>query len=67
MTSTDITVVCGEHYRVEGTTKEVEERIVAASRGSIMELVWFTETPSGQRVAINPEHVVALRPGEEET
>jgi hypothetical protein len=67
MASTDITVVCGERYRVQGTTKEVEERIVAASRGSIMELVWFTEAPSGQPLAINPEHVVALRPGGEET
>jgi hypothetical protein len=67
MASTDITVVSGEHYRVEGTTKEVEVRIVAASRGSIMELVWFKETPGGQPLAINPEHVVALRPGAEET
>jgi len=67
MATTEITVITGERYRVEGSTKEAEERIVAASRGSIMELVWFKETPSGQPLAINPEHVVALRPGAEET
>ena len=35
--------------------------IVAAARGSIMELAWVVEAESGQRVGVNPEHVVTLR------
>ena len=41
--------------------KAVEERILDAARGSLLELVWFAETESGRPVALNPEHVVLLR------
>jgi hypothetical protein len=47
--------------QVEGDPKDVEARILAAARGSIMELAWLTEAGSGQQVAINPEHVLMLR------
>jgi hypothetical protein len=64
--STRITVASGETFHVQGTTKEVEASIVAAARGSIMELVWLTDLDSTQSIAINPEYVVALRPGSEQ-
>jgi len=51
----------GGPLRVEGTTKEVETRIVSAARGSIMEFVWLTDASTGEPVAVNPERVVALR------
>jgi hypothetical protein len=53
----------GERYEVEGSPKDVESAIVAASRGSILQLAWMTEADSGRTIAINPLHVVALEPG----
>ena len=57
----ELTLTTGERIRVAGSLGEVEAMIVAAARGSIMELAWVVEAESGQRVGINPEHVVTLR------
>ena len=54
-------MVSGTCCRVDGEPKAVEERILDAARGSLLELVWFAETESGRPVALNPEHVVLLR------
>ena len=59
--STEITLVDGGRYRVEGDAKAVERSILDAARGSIMEFAWFTEVTSGERVGINPDCVVMLR------
>ena len=58
---TEIMLVGGDRLRVEGDAQRVEATILAAARGSIMELAWMTEVDSGQRVGINPEHVLMLR------
>jgi hypothetical protein len=60
-TTTEITVVGGERYRVEGDAKDVERLILNAARGSIMELAWMVETRTRERIGINPECVVMLR------
>jgi hypothetical protein len=60
---TEITIDGGERHRVEGTVKEVEQLILDAARGSIMEFAWFTEVRTGETLGINPEHVVMLRAG----
>jgi hypothetical protein len=59
--TTEITIVTGERYHVVGDAKAVERAILDAARGSIMELAWFAEPDSGERVGINPEYVVMLR------
>lgn len=59
--TTEITLVEGSRYRVEGEAKAVEGSILDAARGSIMELAWFTEVESGEQLGINPECVVMLR------
>jgi hypothetical protein len=59
--TTEITVVTGDRYRVEGDAKDVERRIVDAARGSIMELAWLADADTGERIGINPESVVSLR------
>jgi hypothetical protein len=59
--TTEITVLGGDRYRVEGTTEEVERAILNADRGSIMEFAWLVEVDTGERVGINPECVVMLR------
>lgn len=60
-TTTQIIVVTGDHYRVNGDVKHVERVILDAARGSIMQLAWFTEAETQHDLAVNPEHVVALR------
>ena len=58
---TEITVVGGERYRVEGNIKDVAQLILDAARGSIMELAWLTDVETGGSLGLNPESVVTLR------
>jgi hypothetical protein len=58
---TEITVIGGDRYRVEGDAKDVERRILDAARGSLMELAWLVEAETGVRLGVNPECVVILR------
>jgi hypothetical protein len=57
----EITLTGGERVRVDGDARAVESAILAAARGSIMELAWMIDAESGQRVGVNPEHVLTLR------
>ncbi len=59
--STEVVLVGGIRCCVDGRAEDVESQILDAARGSLLELVWFTEKESGQRVALNPEHVVLVR------
>ncbi len=58
---TEIALVSGACYRVEGKAEDVEHQILDAARGSLLEFVWLTEVESGQRIALNPAHVALLR------
>jgi hypothetical protein len=58
---TEIAVATGERYQVRGSPEEVESVILAAARGSIMQLAWLTDADSGQALAVNPAHLVTLR------
>ena len=58
--TTQILVVTGDRYHVEGDVKHVERIILDAARGSIMQLAWFTELETRTDLAVNPEHVVVL-------
>ena len=57
----EITLTGGERVRVDGDARAVESAILAAARGSIMELAWMIDAETGQRVGVNPEHVLTLR------
>jgi hypothetical protein len=59
--TTEIILVTGDRYYVDGEAKSVERIILDAARGSIMQLAWLTETGTRDDVAVNPEHVVVLR------
>ena len=59
--ATEITVLGGERLQVVGDPKDIESAILSAARGSIMELAWMTEIDTGDRIGINPEHVLMLR------
>jgi hypothetical protein len=62
MTSTtEITVVTGDRYRVDGDAKDVERIILDAARGSIMQFAWLVDADTGEDIAVSPEGVVILR------
>jgi hypothetical protein len=62
MTSTtEITIVTGEYYRVGGSPKDVERVVLDAARGSIMQFAWFVDAETGADLAVNPESVAVLR------
>jgi hypothetical protein len=58
---TEIVLLGGERFRVQGDAPDVERLILDAARGSIMELAWFVEVETGDRIGINPECVMMLR------
>jgi hypothetical protein len=59
--TTEVTILTGDSYRVEGRAKDVERIILDAARGSLMELAWLIEAETGEELAFNPEHVVIIR------
>ena len=59
--TTELTVLTGDRYRVEGETKHVEQVILDAARGSIMQLAWLVDTETGEDFAVNPDCVVILQ------
>ena len=58
---TELTLVTGERYRIEGDPKEVEQTILDAARGSLMQLAWLLEADTEEELGVNPDHVVTLR------
>ncbi len=54
-------MIGGERLLVEENAATVEAAILSAARGSIMELAWITDAETGQKIGINPDHVVMLR------
>jgi hypothetical protein len=59
--ATEITIVTGDRYRVQGDAKEIEKVILDAARGSIMQFAWLIEAKTGQELAVDPNSVVVLR------
>jgi hypothetical protein len=60
--TTEITLVTGARFRVQGDLKSVERIILDAARDSIMQLATLVEADTRDDLAVNPEHVVLLRP-----
>ncbi len=58
---TEVTVIGGDRYRVEGAAEDIERMILDAARGSIMAFSWLVEAETGENLGINPECVVMLR------
>ena len=59
--TTELILVTGDRYCVEGDAKAVERIILDAARGSIMQLAWLVEAETQEQLAVNPEHVAVLR------
>jgi hypothetical protein len=58
---TEITLLGGERYRVDGDVKEVERLILDAARGSILQLAWLTDAQTAEPLGVNPTYVMTLR------
>ncbi len=58
---TEIAIITGERYRIEGDPKDVEQIILDAARGSILQLAWLVEAETGEDLVVNPDHIVTLR------
>lgn len=58
---TEITLVSGERHRVDGDAAQIEQVILDAARGSILQFAWLTDTETAEPLGINPEHVMTLR------
>jgi hypothetical protein len=59
--ATELTMVNGKTFAIGGEPADVEKTIIAAARGSIMQIAWLEEADGGGSVGINPAHVVSLR------
>lgn len=59
--TTEISMLGGERYRVEGDAKSVERMILDAARGSLMQFAWLVEVDTAESIGVNPECVVMLR------
>jgi hypothetical protein len=57
----ELTLVTGQSYLVKGEREQVETAILAAARGSLMQLAWLEEAETARPLGVNPAHVVSLR------
>ena len=64
MTATKLLLVTGESIEVTGGLEEVAKQVEDARRSSAGALAWFERTAGG-RLAVNPAHVVVMRPTDE--
>jgi hypothetical protein len=62
--TSEVILITGDRYEIEGSPEDVERQILNAARGSIPELAWLKESDSGRPIGVNPTHIVALRPAE---
>jgi hypothetical protein len=58
---TEITLHSGERHRVAGDAKLVEQLILDAARGSLLQFAWLTDAQTTEPLGINPAHVLTLR------
>jgi hypothetical protein len=62
MADTEIRVTGSERVLVDGAVEEVEKALSDAARSGQSRLAWFTERDTGRPVALNPAHVISIRP-----
>jgi hypothetical protein len=65
MPSTLLLLVTGEQLDVDGPMSDVDKTLENAARSGAGTLALLTETASQKPVAVNPAHVVTVRPGDE--
>jgi hypothetical protein len=61
--TTRLLLATGEKLEVEGESRDVDKRLQNAARSSPGTLAWMHDKVSDEEIAVNPAHVVTLRPG----
>lgn len=61
MDHAEINTVNSEVIGVEGSLGEVEKELSDAARSGSSRFAWFTARDTGERIGVNPDHVVSLR------
>lgn len=61
MDYTEIRLLNGDVFTVEGSLEGVEKALSDAARSGQGRLTWFEEHGTGESVGLNPVHVAALR------
>ena len=64
MPTTRLLLPTGELLEVDGASRDVDKQLQNAARSSPGTLAWVTVHGNGEEIAVNPAHVVTLRPGE---
>ena len=66
MRSTRIQLVTGDQLEVHGAIEDIDKRLQDAVRSTPGTLAWLREAGTDKSVAVNPAHVLTLRPGSDE-
>jgi hypothetical protein len=61
---TEIRLLNGDVFTVEGALDEIEKGLSDAARSGQGRLAWFKEQSTGGSLGLNPAHVAALRVSE---
>jgi hypothetical protein len=61
---TEIRLLSGDVFTVEGNTDDVERALSDAARSGQSRLAWLAECDKGHPIGINPTHVIVVRPSE---
>lgn len=61
MSHAEIRTVNGDVVGVEGSLSEVEKELSDAARSGSSRFAWLTDKGTGERIGVNPDHVVSLR------
>jgi hypothetical protein len=61
----EVKLLNGDVFVVEGTLDEVEGKLSDAARSGQSRLAWFTEYGADGSVGVNPAHVAVLKVKEE--
>jgi hypothetical protein len=61
----EVKLLNGDVFVVEGTLDEVESKLSDAARSGQSRLAWFTEYGADGSVGVNPAHVAVLKVKEE--
>ena len=54
-------MVNSDVFTVKGSLDEVEKELSDAARSGRSRFAWLTDVSTGQKVGVNPDHVVSLR------
>lgn len=61
MSHSEIRTLNDDVIGVDGSLSEVEKELSDAARSGSSRFAWFTDRGTGERIGVNPDHVVSLR------